>query len=151
MHHSLTSRPFAPSLIARGNRGWLRERHVAICRSRVRTQFETQFSVGSYLAYQGDRFVERFDANSYLTLTMAMDLFDLGITPEKLAAALGRSRLPVAGDQLYQRLAVSAFQSREIVDAPDRRRASRSATATSRATAATMRSCCPTNWRSTGR
>ncbi len=43
-----------------------------------RTQFETKFAVGSYLAYQGDRFGERFDANSYLTLTMAIDLFDLG-------------------------------------------------------------------------
>ena len=39
----------------------------------IQTQFETKFSVGSYLAYQGDRFGERFDPNSYLTLTMAMD------------------------------------------------------------------------------
>ncbi len=43
----------------------------------VPTEFEKRFSVGSYLAYQGDRFVERFDANSYITLSMAMDLFDL--------------------------------------------------------------------------
>lgn len=40
--------------------------------------FEKEFSVGSYLGYQGTKFVERFDANSYITLSMAMDLFDLG-------------------------------------------------------------------------
>jgi len=55
----------------------------------MRTEFETKFAVGSYLAYQGDRFVERFDANSYLTITLAIDLFDLGSTPELLAEALG--------------------------------------------------------------
>ena len=58
----------------------------------MQTQFETKFSVGSYLAYQGDKFVERFDANSYLTLTMAIDLFDLGDTPEQLAESLRRRR-----------------------------------------------------------
>ena len=62
----------------------------------VQTQFETKFSVGSYLAYQGDRFGERFDPNSYLTLTMAIDLFDLGDTKEKLAAAF-RPRRSAAG------------------------------------------------------
>lgn len=44
----------------------------------IDTAFEKIFSVGSYLAYQGKRFVERFDANSYVTLSRAMDLFDLG-------------------------------------------------------------------------
>ncbi|MFO0927744.1 MAG: hypothetical protein U0736_12010 [Gemmataceae bacterium] len=58
----------------------------------VGTQFETKFSVGSYLAYQGDRFGERFDANSYVTLSMAMDLFDLGGTAEMLAASLRPAR-----------------------------------------------------------
>ena len=38
---------------------------------------ETEFQVGSYLHYQGKRFVERFDANSYVCLTHAMDYFDL--------------------------------------------------------------------------
>ncbi len=55
------------------------------------TEFEKQFSVGSYLAYQGDKFVERFDANSYIKLSLAMDLFDLGKTPEELSARLFRS------------------------------------------------------------
>ena len=57
----------------------------------VLSAFETKFSVGSYLAHQGDRFGERFDANSYMTLSMAMDLFDLGITQEKLAEAISGS------------------------------------------------------------
>lgn len=63
----------------------LQPRDVAIA-------FEKKFSVGSYLGYQGQKFVERFDANSYVTLTMAMDLFDLGGNPTELAAALRPAR-----------------------------------------------------------
>lgn len=44
----------------------------------VVSAFEQRFSVGSYLAHQGQKFTTRFDANSYVTLSMAMDLFDLG-------------------------------------------------------------------------
>ena len=83
----------------------------------VRSQFETKFAVGSYLAYQGDKFVERFDANSYLTLTMAMDLFDLGDTPQRLAAALGRSQCRWLLASFTTDWLFPAFQSQEIVNA----------------------------------
>lgn len=83
----------------------------------IETGFESTFSVGTYLAHQGDRFVERFDANSYITLSTAMDLFDLGDTDEELRAALARSTcrwlfLSFSSDWLYPPAA-----SRRLADA----------------------------------
>jgi len=40
-------------------------------------KFSTDFEVEGYLKYRGDNFVKRFDANSYLYLTKALDYFDL--------------------------------------------------------------------------
>jgi len=83
----------------------------------VAVSFEKEFSVGSYLGYQGAKFVKRFDANSYVTLTMAMDLFDIGATPQELSAALAKSRcswlvMSFASDWLF-----SPQESRVLVDA----------------------------------
>lgn len=47
-----------------------------------------RFQVESYLHYQGDALVRRFDANSYLTLSRAMDWHDLGQGRGGLDAAL---------------------------------------------------------------
>ncbi len=83
----------------------------------VAIEFEKTFSVGSYLGYQGTKFVERFDANSYMALSLAMDLFDLGGTPEQLAATLRAARcrwlvLSFSSDWLFP-----PDQSRDIVQA----------------------------------
>jgi homoserine O-acetyltransferase len=83
----------------------------------VAIEFEKRFSVGSYLGYQGTKFVERFDANSYVSLSLAMDLFDLGGTAEELAASFRNARcrwlvLSFSSDWLFL-----PDQSREIVHA----------------------------------
>ncbi len=83
----------------------------------IPTDFEKEFSVGSYLAYQGEKFVELFDPNSYLTLSMAMDLYDCQKSYENL---------PDAFRQTQSRWLVMSFsddwlfppeQSRQLVDA----------------------------------
>lgn len=41
------------------------------------TESAIEFQVGSYLRYQGESFSDRFDANTYLLMTQALDFFDL--------------------------------------------------------------------------
>ena len=66
-----------------------------------------RFQVESYLDYHGAKLARRFDANSYVHLTKAMDLHDLGRRRGGIARALGRIRAPVLDvsittDELYR-------------------------------------------------
>ncbi len=79
--------------------------------------FNSEFAVETYLDYQGQTFVERFDANSYLYITKAADYFDLQKEFGSLAKAFEnvKSRFLVvsfASDWLF-----TPAQSRAIVEA----------------------------------
>jgi homoserine O-acetyltransferase len=79
--------------------------------------FDVDFEVESYLRYRGSEFVNRFDANSYLYITKAMDYFDLTNGHKSLAAAFEKTSarflaLSFTSDWLYP-----SYQSQEIVRA----------------------------------
>jgi len=79
--------------------------------------FAPEFSVETYLQHQGDEFVKRFDANSYLYITKAMDYFDLGAKHDSLPQAMAQAQsrflvISFTSDWLF-----TTAQSREIVRA----------------------------------
>ncbi|HEX6425291.1 MAG TPA: homoserine O-acetyltransferase [Acidimicrobiales bacterium] len=75
-----------------------------------------RFQVERYLEYQGDKLVRRFDANSYLVLTKAMDLHDLGRGRGGLPAAFARLRAPLLSVGVNSDILYPSHQSREIVE-----------------------------------
>ena len=86
-------------------------------RDAVSFTFDDIYEVESYLRHQGSTFVDRFDANSYLYITKAMDYYDISESYGSLSKGLAqtRSKYLVASftsDWLYP-----SSQSREIVSA----------------------------------
>jgi len=79
-------------------------------------KFTADFEVEGYLRYRGDNFVKRFDANSYLYITKAMDNFDAsgGRRFEEVLRGTKAKVLVISfkSDWLYP-----AYQSKEIVKA----------------------------------
>lgn len=76
-----------------------------------------RFDVAGYLDHQGDKFNQRFDANSYLAITKAMDTFDLARGYASERAALARITAPVllvgiSTDWLFPAADVRAFGQR---------------------------------------
>jgi homoserine O-acetyltransferase len=79
--------------------------------------FLADFQVESYLQYKGDNFVNRFDANSYLYISKAMDYFDLAQPYGTLEQAFSGVKakflvISFSSDWLFP-----SYQSKEIVSA----------------------------------
>jgi len=71
-------------------------------RERYGYDFATEFEVESYLKYHGNRFTSRFDANSFLYITKAIDYFDL---------SLGRGDLSEAFADVKAKILVLSYSS----------------------------------------
>ncbi len=79
---------------------------------------QVQFQVESYLQYQGRSFSRRFDANTYLLMTRALDLFDPASDADNdLACAFAAAEARFLVIAFSSDWRFSAARSREIVDA----------------------------------
>lgn len=79
-------------------------------------QFDSTFNIESYLRYQGQKLVTRFDANSYLYLLKAMDSHDIGRGRGGIKAALERIEAKVLSVAISKDLLYPADHQEEIVD-----------------------------------
>lgn len=86
-------------------------------REKYAYNFETEFQVESYLHHQGKKFIQRFDANTYLYITKAMDYFDMASGHPSLRASLKRAKakfllIAFSSDWLFP-----PYQMKEIANA----------------------------------
>jgi len=88
----------------------------------LKYDFDSEFAVETYLDYQGEQFVNRFDANTYLYVTKAMDYFDIaskfGSLDKAMDAITGKVLvISFSSDWLYP-----PYYSQDIVYALARQR-----------------------------
>ena len=91
----------------------------------ISKDIRVQFEVESYLNHQGEKFTNRFDANSYLHITRAMDEYDLGAGFPSLKDSVARSRshtlvVALSGDWLFlprqaEKLSKAFFETKHDV------------------------------------
>lgn len=87
-------------------------------RERYGYDFDTEFAIEGYLKHKGNQFTNRFDANSYLYVTKALDYFDLTQSHGSLQNAFARSAgimylvVSFTSDWLYP-----TYHSKEMVSA----------------------------------
>lgn len=75
-----------------------------------------RFEVERYLDYHGGKLIRRFDANSYLLLTKAMDLHDVARGRGGVAAAMSRIRCPVLSMGIRSDALYPTYQQRGICE-----------------------------------
>jgi homoserine O-acetyltransferase len=84
----------------------------------VQYGFDVEFEMESYLRYQGDKFAETFDANTYLRMTRALDYFDPAAEFNgDLSAALAKATADFLVVSFTSDWRFSTGRSREIVKA----------------------------------
>ncbi|MCC7549737.1 MAG: homoserine O-acetyltransferase [Burkholderiales bacterium] len=84
----------------------------------IKFNFDVEFEIESYLRYQGDKFSEYFDANTYLRITKALDYFDPAAEcGGDLAKAMARAKAGFLVVSFTSDWRFSPARSREIVKA----------------------------------
>ena len=76
-----------------------------------------RFQVERYLEYHGNKLVGRFDANSYLCLSKAMDLHDVGRSRGGTEAALARIQAPVLTIAITSDTLYPPYQQQQVHEA----------------------------------
>jgi homoserine O-acetyltransferase len=79
------------------------------------SRFSDRFDVQSYLNYQGEALVRRFDPNSYLYLTKAMDLFDLARGEAGLIEGIAKLRGRLSCVGVDTDILFPAYQQEELI------------------------------------